>query len=93
MAECTVTRRVQGEKQAVIKFVDEFYAAGVVMVYVTGIETLGGTEVTETLLFGVCRRILQCVPEYLRSPIVPSRRFRITQTKDVGQKYLSFVLD
>ena len=40
----------KGERQVVIKFVDDVYAAGAVTVYVTGIETLGGNEVTETML-------------------------------------------
>ena len=82
----------RGEKQAVIKFVDEFYAAGVVMVYVTGIEKLGGTEVTETLLLvlpkdsAVRARVFEVANR-------AKQAFQNNPDKDVGQKYLSFVLD
>ena len=82
----------KGDKQAIMKFVDEFYAAGAVTVYVTGIETLGGTEVTETMLL-----VLPKDTAARAKVIEVANRFAETiqndPDKDVGQKYLSFVLD
>jgi hypothetical protein len=72
--------------------VDEFYAAGAVTVYVTGIETLGGTEVTETMLLELPK------DSAARAKVFEvANRFDETidsdPEKDVGQKYLSFALD
>ena len=82
----------KGDRQSVIEFVDEFYAAGAVTVYVTGIETLGGTEVTETMLL-----VLPKDPTARTKVFEVANRFDETidsdPEKDVGQKYLSFVLD
>jgi hypothetical protein len=82
----------KGDQQAVIKFVDDVYAAGAVTVYVTGIETLGGNEVTETMLL-----VLPKDSAARARVIEVANRFGETiqndPDKDVGQKYLSFVLD
>ncbi len=82
----------KGDKQAVIKFVDEVYTAGAVTVYVTGIETLGGSEVTETMLL-----VLPKDSAARNKVFEVSNRFGETiqndPEKDVGQRYLSFVLD
>lgn len=82
----------KGEKQSVIKFVDEFYAASAVTVYVTGIEKLGNTDVTETLLVVLPKDSAE------RARVFEvGNRFGQTihddPDKDLGQKYLSFVLD
>ena len=82
----------KGDRQSVMKFVDEFYAAGAVTVYVTGIETVGGTEVTETMLLVLPR------DSAARAGVFEvANRFDETidsdPEKDVGQKYLSFALD
>lgn len=82
----------KGDTQSVIRFVDEFYAAGAVTVYVTGIETLGGTEVTETMLL-----VLPKDSAARAKVFEVANRFEETidsdPDKDVGQNYLSFVLD
>ena len=82
----------KGDKQAVIKFVDEVYAAGAVTVYATGIETLGGNEVTETMIL-----VLPKDSTARAKVFEVANRFGETiqndPDKDIGQKYLSFVLD
>jgi hypothetical protein len=82
----------KGDQQSVIKFVDEFYAAGAVTVYVTGIDTLGGTQVTETMLL-----VLPKEAAARAKVFEVANRFDETidsdPEKDIGQKYLSFVLD
>ena len=82
----------KGDPQSVAKFVDEFYAAGAVTVYVTGIETLGGTEVTATILV-----VLPKDGSARTKMFEIANRFDETTDsdpeKDVGQKYLLFELD
>jgi hypothetical protein len=82
----------KGDQQSVIKFVDEFYGAGAVTVYVTGIETLGGAEITQTMLLLLPKdsaaraRVFEVANRF-------NRTIQNDPDKDVGQKYLSFVLD
>ena len=82
----------KGNKQEILKLVDEFYAAGAVTVYVTGITTLGGTEITDSVLL-----VLPKDTAARAKVIEVANRFweniQNDPEKDVGQKYLSFVLD
>jgi len=82
----------KGERQVVSKFVDDVYAAGAVTVYVTSIEALGGNEVTETMLLVLPKdsaaraRVFEIANRF-------GETIQNDPDKDVGQKYLSFVLD
>lgn len=82
----------EADKPTVIKFVEEFYAAGAKIVYVTGIERLGGTEVTASLLL-VLPKEAAARAKVFEVAQRANEAFDSDSEKDIGQKYLSFTLD